>query len=1095
MAEVVASSLVRLVCDKMGTNLIKEYDLLSGANKELKKLEGTLKTIRDVLDDAEVRQVKEKTLRGWLKKLKNVAFEIDDLLDDVALEAVKSGNKKIPGIKGKVRMISSIPHSIKFKSEIAHKAKGIREKLDEIAAERSKFHLKENITTEGNRDESIARESSSFVIESEVYGREGDKENIIDFLINSVSTNSIEVMAIIGMGGLGKTTITQLVYNNGRVRNHFEKLIWISVNNDFDIRRITKSILETVTDSNSNLNLEVLQHKLKAELGGRRFLLVLDDVWNENGEKWDHLRASLTIGAQGSKVLVTTRSTRIASLMGTVTPYILNGLSEEDCWLLFERRAFRLGTSEADSNLVTIGKQIVRKCGGVPLAVKVLGSLMQFKKRESQWLTIRDNDIWNIPDAENEILPSLMLSYICLPSYLKVCFTYCALFPKNEKIYTSVLIQLWMAEGFIQHSGSRTDLEDVGMEYVEELLSRSLFQVDSQYDDQRVGCIKMHDLIHELVSYVAGEECSIVKIDEITNITENTRYSSFLGINGPALDALKSSEIPSNLRTLYLAPSTYNRSQTCEQPMDFLNFVCSKFILLRALYLSHYPVEGLPPSLRKLAHLRYLSLSRTCLGALPSEIGHLQNLRTLDLGRCRCLKDLPDSIGELCNLIELYLCGCIGLTSLPDSIGKLRCLQKLDLTYCQIKSLPESIVKLINLKSLRLINCYFLHELPNNIREMRSLVHLDLCTSIKCMPCGIGDLCHLRRMTIFVPGGKTKCSIRELSNLNLKGELQINSLENVQTEQEAKEAKLNLKNDLRKLKLSWDLHACTNHEENSDTEEEDKSMNEYFELIAKQEYNIDIAQVEQILENLQPPNMLSNLEIEGYLGKKTPRWLMGLHLPNLVHLTLESCFNCETLPEFSGFKSLKTLELTKLTEVRSLKSIGQVPSLEVLKLVGLPLVQCLGWEFYGGDVAFTQLVELELGCMPKLEEWSGVGAGLEFFPRLHKLTIELFPKLRKLPSTFSTVGILGMCVDDQLLLASLRSGAFPNLKEMYLSREQRTDVSDEWFVLPEVIEERLETLDAYSLPGFFLQTGQRVPLTELVGRQLEKMGWTSIGYI
>lgn len=269
MAEVVASSLVRLVCDKIGTKLIKEYGLLSGANKDLKKLEGTLKAIQDVLDDAEGRQEKGRALKGWLKKLKNVAFEIDDLLDDAALEAQKSENKNIPGLKGKVCKLSSIPQSFKFRSDFAHKAKKIMKKLDEIAAERSKFHLQEKITTEGNGEDSMVRESSSFVIESEVYGREGDKEKIIDFVINTGNTNNIGVMAIVGMGGLGKTTITQLVYNDERVKKHFEKLIWVSVNFNFDIKRITNSILESITESTSASNLELSQHNLKKGLGGR----------------------------------------------------------------------------------------------------------------------------------------------------------------------------------------------------------------------------------------------------------------------------------------------------------------------------------------------------------------------------------------------------------------------------------------------------------------------------------------------------------------------------------------------------------------------------------------------------------------------------------------------------------------------------------------------------------------------------------------------------------------------------------------------------------------------------------------------------------
>ncbi|XP_078152656.1 putative disease resistance protein RGA3 [Carex rostrata] len=1074
MAEVVASSLVRLVCDKMGTKLIKEYGLLSGANKDLKKLEGTLKAIQDVLDDAEGRQEKGRALKGWLKKLKNVAFEIDDLLDNASLEAHKSENKNIPGLKGKVCKLSSIPHSIKSRSNFAHKAKKIMEKLDEIAAERSQFHLQEKITTEGNGEDSMVRESSSFVIESEVYGREEDRENIIDLLINMGNTNNIGVMAIVGMGGLGKTTITQLVYNDERVQKHFEKLIWVSVNDNFDIRRITNSILGLITESNSGSNLELLQHKLKERLGGRRFLLVLDDVWNENSEKWDRLRTLLTIGALGSKVIVTTRSTRVASIMGTVSPYILTGLSEEDCWLLFEKRAFTLGNSDASSELVTIGKQIVRKCGGVPLATKVLGSLMRFKRREREWLAIRDSDILNITNVEDEILPSLRLSYICLPPHLKPCFAYCALLPKNKTIDTHVLIQLWIAEGFIQPRGTREELEDVGMEYVEEFLSRSLFQVAGLYNDgQPVGCIKMHDLIHDLANYEASEECSIVDPNGIINITENTRYSSFVCENGLVCDTFKSSElISSNLRTLYLVQSCTNIWDKHEQQKDFLIYVCSKFVLLRALYLSSYPINELPTSLRKLTHLRYLDLSHTHLEALPSDIGHLQNLTTLDLGCCLYLKNIPDSIGELCNLIILDLCRCISLRSLPDSIGQLRSLRDLDLSGCQyIESLPESIANLINLKSLRLKDCYLLHELPSKIREMRSLIHLDLGTCFNCIPCGIGDLCHLRTMPIFVPGGKTKCSMTELGKLDLKGKLEIKNLENVQTHQEAEEAKLILKNDLRDLKLSWNLHACTNYERKSiDTEELEKSMYEYFEIIAKLEYTIDIARVEQILENLHPPNMLSKLKIEGYLGKILPKWLMNLQLPNLVHLTLESCFKCETLPEFQKLRSLKTLELNGLMEVRSLNSIGQAPSLEVLHLYSLPLIKCLDSEFHGGDPAFTQLVELELCGMLELEEWSVVAAGHKVLPRLYKLSIILCPKLKNLPSTFCTVGILVMSVDDQLLLASLGSGGFPNLKEMHLSVNKEMHLSwneEDIHLLPEVFEERWEVCgwsnDAISL--------------------------------
>ncbi|KAJ1689287.1 hypothetical protein LUZ63_013442 [Rhynchospora breviuscula] len=335
-------------------------------------------------------------------------------------------------------------------------------------------------------------------------------------------------------------------------------------------------------------------------------------------------------------------------------------------------------------------------------------------------------------------------------------------------------------------------------------------------------------------------------------------------------------------------------------------------------------------------------------------------------------------------------------------------------------SLPISIVKLTNLKSLRLRSCCYLRELPSRMREMRSLVHLDVDKWLECIPCGIGDLCHLRSMPFFVPGGKTRCSIRELGALDLKDKLHIKCLENVKTSKEAKEAKLILKNDLRELCLSWNLKSYINRKENSiDIEEEGKSITEPIELSKKQEYSVDMPLVEQILENLQPPDMLSHLVIKEFPGKILPKWLRDSQLPNLVHIALVKCIKCEILPEFKNFECLKVLILGMLTEVRSLNCLGQVPSLEVLYLLYLPLVKCLGAEFYGGDVAFIRLEYLELKFMPELEEWYEVAAGFEFFPHLATLIISMCPKLKKIPSNFSTIKSLKVTVDDEILLSSI----------------------------------------------------------------------------
>ncbi|XP_043712704.1 LOW QUALITY PROTEIN: putative disease resistance protein RGA3 [Telopea speciosissima] len=275
------------------------------------------------------------------------------------------------------------------------------------------------------------------------------------------------------MGGLGKTTLAQLVYNDERVKNHFDARIWVCVSDDFDVKRLTKAIIESMGGTANDLTeLDPMQSRLREMLSRRKsFLIVLDDVWNEDQDKWDMVKSSLTCGNEGSAILVTTRIEKVASIMGTFPAHHLKGLSEDDCWALFKQRAFGDGSREVENtNLEAIGKEIVKKCGGVPLAAKALGSLMRFTHTQNEWLFVRESEIWDLPeDEENTILPALRLSYNHLPSHLRQCFAYCSIFPKDLRMEKEQLVHLWMANGFIPSKG-KMELEDIGNEIFNELL-------------------------------------------------------------------------------------------------------------------------------------------------------------------------------------------------------------------------------------------------------------------------------------------------------------------------------------------------------------------------------------------------------------------------------------------------------------------------------------------------------------------------------------------------------------------------------------------------------------------------------------------------
>ncbi|KAH0741415.1 hypothetical protein KY290_034458 [Solanum tuberosum] len=388
-----------------------------------------------------------------------------------------------------------------------------------------------------------------------------------------------------------------------------------------------------------DMSLAPLQMKLQELLNGKRYLLVLDDVWNEDQGKWANLRQVLKVGASGSSVLTTTRLEKVGSIMGTLQPFRLSNLSQADCWLLFTQRAF--GHQGINPNLVAIGKEIVKKSGGVPLAAKTLGGILRFKREEREWEHVRDNDIWNLPQKERSMLPILRLSYHHLPLDLRQCFAYCAVFPKDTKMEKKKVISLWMAHGFLL-SRRNLELEDVGNEVWNELYLRSFFQeIDVRYGNTY---FKMHDLIHDLATSLFSASASSSNIRKLIE-----RYP-------------------------HRMPIGFAESVPFKPP-----YLLQKFVSLRVLNLSKLHFVSLPSSIGDLGHLRYLDLSgNLIIRSLPKQLCKLQNLQTLDLQGCRSLCCLPKETSKLGSLRNLLLNGCNKLTCTPPRIGSLTCLKTLD---------------------------------------------------------------------------------------------------------------------------------------------------------------------------------------------------------------------------------------------------------------------------------------------------------------------------------------------------------------------------------------------------------------------------------
>ncbi|KAM4097688.1 hypothetical protein ACJW30_07G020800 [Castanea mollissima] len=698
MADLLLSALVSTVVRNLNTSALQEFGVAWGLGAELDKLKSTMSTIQSVLQDAEEKQWNSKAITDWLRKLKDVARDADNVLDEFATEALMRKVEREKGATSQVSSFFSLRNRLIFRMKMAHKLKNVRDRLDVISKERSEFHLSEGVINTEVIDVQ-RRKTCSRVNESEIYGRDEEKEKIIEVLVPNVSDDqdNLAIYAVWGMGGLGKTTLAQLVYNDVRVEKHFELRIWVCVSDDFQIIRLVRAIIESIDGSGCNLlELDPLQQHLQEKLRGRRFLLVLDDVWNENHEEWDCLKHMLTCGAKGSMLIVTTRNETIARMMATLHPIHRMGcLSEDDSWSLFKGRAFGMGRVEEKSELESIGKEIVKKCGGVPLAIKALGSLVSLKSRKSDWESVEKSQIWDLPIGNNSILLALKLSYHHLPPHLRQCFAFCGVFPKDHKLEMNKLIQLWMANGFIPFRGP-LELYDFGVDIFNELVWRSFFQDVKEVYPVYVTC-KMHDLMHDLAQSIMSHECLAVESGKDFEVAGRIIHMSY---DLDSLQAISLNEDLCKVRSLRTCLGTSDRKAS----LPF--FLKQKY--LRVLDFGSR-VQGVPRSINNLKHLRYLDMSRSNIKVLPISTTCLLNLQTLKLDSCYSLCKLPKGMKYMKNLMYLGITNCSSLTRMPEGIGQLTCLQSLS---CFIVG-KEKGYQVSELKGLNLRNKLTIKELDN----------------------------------------------------------------------------------------------------------------------------------------------------------------------------------------------------------------------------------------------------------------------------------------------------------------------------------------------------------------------------------------------
>ncbi|KAL3749001.1 hypothetical protein ACJRO7_010137 [Eucalyptus globulus] len=702
IGEIFLSSLVQVLLDKLASMGLDYVQREGISTTLLRKCKGMLETINAVLDDAEDKQLDgDHSVTRWLDNVRDLAYDMEDLLDEFEIEAAQAKSEAESSTsRGQLKRkfpFFSRPRSLASETKLLE----IIDKFEEIVKRKSLLSLRENVVDRSHYTNK--RLPSTCLSETQFFGREKEEGEILELLTGEAENGNttLSIVPIVGMGGIGKTALAQQLYNDAKVSNYFERRVWVCVSDVFDVVNITKTILRSITELPcEDKDLNWLQIKLKDSLSRKKFLVVLDDVWNEKFGEWTALLKPFEAGANGSKIIVTTRNRSVVSLTGA-SPYSLEELSIDNCTRLLAFHTLGATNFERHPHLERIGKKIAEKCKGSPLAVKVLGGLLRNKGNHDEWEAILNNRMWDLPTGKyDEVLPVLKLSYIHLPSYLKRCFAYCAVFPKDYEIERDELVLLWIAEGFLDGQKTKENNLILGHNYFDELVARSFFQ-QSSVDTSK---FLMHDLLNDLAKSIAGatcftsEESHKVGDEDDAFFEEKARYASFV-----------SPQFATSKRLRAYAGMKVLRS----------------FMLLSVqLYHNGISISGkvLHDLLTNLKYLRVLTLCHCNMIEVPNCVGDLKHLRYLNFSYTK-IKRLPESIGALCKLQTLILRGCQYLSMLPPNIIKLVNLQFLDIRNTdRLKEMPLGIS---NLKNLTILSKFVVGpEKGLWLKELKNLPHL-----------------------------------------------------------------------------------------------------------------------------------------------------------------------------------------------------------------------------------------------------------------------------------------------------------------------------------------------------------------------------------
>ncbi|KAL7153267.1 hypothetical protein ABFS83_04G155500 [Erythranthe nasuta] len=681
-------------------------------------------------------------------QIASAAYAAEDVIESHVVDQIQLGRKKV--VNNIMTRVAKIMHRMRLKKfinedEIATgsipmlELQKVMEDMDSI--KKKVLELKDEIGS--NNDMQLTSTTSSTPLittnKNTMVGFDEQLLQLLDKLTGQRSNR--QIIPIVGMGGIGKTTLAKIACEHSLIVHHFDIRTWVTVSQNYNVRELFVQLLSWPSKPDSELYRETeeqLGEKLHKKLWVRRYLIVVDDIWSLAA--WDRINILFPDNNNGSRIVVTTRISDVAFHFDS--SFIkLNFLDEDKSWKLFCEKAF--GQVGCPSELEDLRKEIVKKCKGLPLAISVIGGLLgRSHMRQEYWKDIAKDIPSILNSGENMNCSSILsLSYTYLPPHLKPCFLYMGIFPEDEEIRVSQLIKLWVAEGFISSNKSQS-LEEIARGYLNDLIGRNLILKHMLGSNGRIKICKIHDLLRDLCLEVAQKEEFICVMEEKPRGTERGRRIVF---SEKILHATYESRV---LHTLQLGSLTRTWVTSIDGRL-------SNNRLLRVMSCNNgHKKEYLRRHIVDQVNMRYLAYND------ESKI------------LFACVK-LPSSIAALWNLQTIIISGKI---KVPLQIWEMRQLRHLDIFSLFLPVPPRSCDKqhdeivLQNLQTLKkVVNFVWSEEACKRVPNVRKLniyadssndyslynvSHLHKLESLQCLLLGQDNM--LQKLTF-------PCSLKKLS--------------------------------------------------------------------------------------------------------------------------------------------------------------------------------------------------------------------------------------------------------------------------------------------------------------------------------------------